>query len=114
MNRDQITPGRTYEKWAESLAIFGGAGAIIYPPVFYYISYVIIDAKEEFYLCTFTKTAEAEAKGETVTDNIRSAIGVNCISTRLSASLVYHSKYDWKQIANCSQHQLVSDPFVIH
>ena len=79
MNRDDITPGRTFEKWTESLALWGGVGAILYPPVFYYISSVLINGKEDFYTCTLTKTLEAEAKDETVTDGIRQAIGVNCI-----------------------------------
>ena len=79
MNRDLITPGRTFEKWTESLALWGGVGAILYPPVFYYISSQIIDGKEEYYTCTLTKTLEAEDKGETVTDNVRGAIGINCV-----------------------------------
>ena len=52
----------------------GGIGAILYPLVFYYVSYVLIDKRDEFLVCTYKEDLEAAAKGEETTDGIRTAI----------------------------------------
>ena len=52
----------------------GGIGALLYPLVFYYVSYVLIDKRDEFLICTYKEDLEAAAKGEETTDGIRTAI----------------------------------------
>ena len=52
----------------------GGIGALLYPLVFYYVSYVLIDKRDEFIICTYKEDMEAAAKGEETTDGIRTAI----------------------------------------
>ena len=52
----------------------GGIGALLYPLVFYYVSYVLIDKRDEFLICTYKEDMEAAAKGEETTDGIRTAI----------------------------------------
>ena len=64
MNRDLIPQGRTKQKWAETLSIFGGAGAIIYPPILYYMGYMSIIGKDDFLFCELTTRTAKIAAGE--------------------------------------------------
>jgi len=43
MNRDQIEVGKTGGKFSEAFMLTGGIGALLYPLVFYYVSYILID-----------------------------------------------------------------------
>ena len=52
----------------------GGIGALLYPLVFYYVSYVLINERDEFVVCVYQEEQEAAAKGEETTDGIRTAI----------------------------------------
>ena len=52
----------------------GGIGALLYPIVFYYVSYVLIDKRDEFIICVYKEDKEAAEKGEETTDGIRTAI----------------------------------------
>ena len=53
MNRDLIEPGKTGGKFAEALALWGGAGALLYPLVFWYVGYIAILERDDFYTCKF-------------------------------------------------------------
>jgi hypothetical protein len=51
MNRDIIHPGKTYGKFAETFALMGGVGAILYPFVFYYVGYTAIIHRDDYLYC---------------------------------------------------------------
>ena len=51
MNRDEITPGKTLGKFSESFAIFGGVGAVLYPPAFFYVGYTTIIHRDDYLYC---------------------------------------------------------------
>ena len=77
MNRDLIEKGKTGGKWAESYALFGGLGAIIYPPVFWYVAYAAIDERDDYLYCKYTKKEEEPDKDHD--DYLRFAMFWNCI-----------------------------------
>jgi len=79
MNRDLIEQGKTWAKWAESLALVGGAGAIIYPLFFYYVAWTAIDGRDDFLVCSITEAARLDAKNEEFSDYVRNCIQINCI-----------------------------------
>ena len=88
MNRDDIAPGKTYGKWAESYALFGGIGAFVYPLTFYYVGYVAIDERWNHLLCTATEEAAKELAGEDYEDWIRFTMLWNC--NMMSIYLILH------------------------
>jgi len=55
MNRDQIEPGRNKGKFAEAFMLTGGIGAVLYPIVFYFVSYTMIAKRDEFIECVAIK-----------------------------------------------------------
>lgn len=79
MNRDLIEQGKTWAKWAESLALVGGVGAIIYPLFFYYVGWTAIDGRDDFLVCSITEAARLDAKNEEFSDYVRACIQWNCI-----------------------------------
>ena len=89
MNRDLIEPGKTGGKFAEALALWGGAGALLYPLVFWYVGYVAIIERDDFYTCKFKEIAEHKIKNEEYTDEIRSAMAYNCVMMAIYLALHY-------------------------
>ena len=77
MNRDTIEEGKTYGKFAEAFLLTGGIGAILYPLVFYYVSYTMVDKRDEFLACIASSEVTAASKGEEHTDGVRTAIFYN-------------------------------------
>ena len=77
MNRDIIEPGKTKGKFAEAFALAGGVGAVLYPLIFYYVSYVLITYRDDYLYCTLTTAAEKKAKGEDYNEQVRRAIFFN-------------------------------------
>ena len=61
MNRDTIEAGKTGGKWAECYALFGGVGAMVYPLVFYYVGFVGLDSRDEYFACVATSKKTLEA-----------------------------------------------------
>ena len=88
MNRDVIPKGPTRVKWSESLALFGGMGAFIFPPIFYYNAYKSILEKPEYLQCRLIQIAEKEAAGEDYSDNVRNAVTLNGVF--MAAYLLCH------------------------
>ena len=89
MNRDLIEPGKTGGKFAEALALMGGVGALLYPLIFYYVGYVSILERDDFYTCKFREEAEHKAKNEDYDDHIRSAMFYNCVMMAIYLGLHY-------------------------
>ena len=89
MNRDLIEPGKTGGKFAEALALFGGVGALLYPLVFWYVGYVSIIERDDFYTCKFKEIADHKVKNENYTDEIRSVIFYNCVMMAIYLGLHY-------------------------
>ena len=89
MNRDLIEPGKTGCKFAEALALFGGVGALLYPLVFWYVGYISIFERDDFYTCNFKKIAEHKIKNEDYEDHIRSAMFYNCVMMAIYLGLHY-------------------------
>ena len=58
MNRDTIESGKTGGKFAEAFLLTGGIGACLYPLVFYYVSYTMVDKRDEFLTCLIKENAE--------------------------------------------------------
>ena len=79
MNRDVIPKGPTREKWSESLAMFGGLGAFIFPPIFYYNAYKSVLEKPEFLTCRIETKLLKDAAGEDYNDDVRNAMTLNGI-----------------------------------
>jgi hypothetical protein len=79
MNRDTIEPGKNLGKWAESLALMGGVGAMIYPLFFWYVGWVAINGRDDFLLCTIKTAAIKDAAKEDFNDYVRASIQWNCI-----------------------------------
>ena len=87
MNRDLIEKGRTGGKWAESYALFGGLGAILYPFVFWYVAYAAVDERDDYHYCKFTKiAAEPDVDHD---DNLRFAMFWNSIMIVIYLGLHY-------------------------
>ena len=89
MNRDLIEPGKTGGKFAEALALFGGVGALLYPLIFWYVGYISIIERDDFYTCKFKEAAEHKLKNEDYTDHIRSAMFYNCVMMAIYLGLHY-------------------------
>ena len=89
MNRDLIEPGKTGGKFAEALALMGGVGALLYPLIFYYVGYVSIIERDDFYTCNFREVAEHKARNEDYDDHIRSAMFYNCVMMAIYLGLHY-------------------------
>ena len=89
MNRDLIEPGKTGGKFAEALAIWGGPGALLYPLLFWYVGYIAIMERDDFYKCNYTKIAEHTIKNEDYTDEVRSVMMYNCIMMAIFLGLHY-------------------------
>ena len=87
MNRDTIEKGRTGGKWAESYALFGGLGAIVYPPVFWYTAYASVDERDDFIYCKYTK--KAEEPEESHDDYLRFAMFWNSVMMVVYLALHY-------------------------
>ena len=85
MNRDIIEKGKTGGKWAESYALFGGVGAIIYPPVFWYVAYAAVDERDDYLYCKYTKKAEEPDVDHD--DNLRFAMFWNCFMMAIYLAL---------------------------
>ena len=80
MNRDNIEAGKTWGKWAESYALFGGVGAMIYPLVFYYLGWVAIDGRDDYLICRLTEKEKAKLAGEgEPTDWVRAVMFWNAL-----------------------------------
>ena len=79
MNRDIIEKGRTQGKWAESYALFGGVGAIIYPIMFWWLGWMIIDERDDHLTCIHYETKINESKGESSDDYLRQAMFFNAV-----------------------------------
>lgn len=77
MNREVIEPGRSLTKLAETFAIFGGAGALVYPLVFYYAAWVTIDSRDDFLYCQVKTQREKQANDEDYNDYVRECIQWN-------------------------------------
>ena len=77
MNRDQIEAGRTGGKFAEAFMLTGGIGAILFPFVFYYVSYTMVDKRDDFLKCIQQEEIAAASRGEEITDMVRTAIMYN-------------------------------------
>ena len=88
MNRDIIESGKTGGKWAESFALFGGIGSMVYPLTFYYVAYVALTKRIDFTACKIKEEFEKETKGEDVDDWIRFTMLWNC--NMMSIYLVLH------------------------
>ena len=89
MNRDLIEPGKTGGKFAEALALMGGVGALLYPLIFWYVGYVAILERDDFYYCKFKEIAEAKIRNEDYEDHIRSAMFYNCVMMAIFLGLHY-------------------------
>ena len=89
MNRDLIEPGKTGGKFAEALALWGGAGALLYPLVFWYVGYVAIIERDDFYTCKFREVAEHKIKNEDYSDEVRSVMAYNCTMMAIFLGLHY-------------------------
>ena len=89
MNRDLIEPGKTGGKFAEALALWGGAGALLYPLVFWYVGYVAIIERDDFYTCKFREEAEHKIKNEDYSDEVRSVMAYNCTMMAIFLGLHY-------------------------
>lgn len=89
MNRDLIEPGKTGGKFAEALALWGGAGALVYPLVFWYVGYVAIIERDDFYTCKFREEAEHKIKNEDYSDEVRSVMAYNCTMMAIFLGLHY-------------------------
>ena len=89
MNRDLIEPGKTGGKFAEALALWGGAGALVYPLVFWYVGYVAIIERDDFYTCKFREVAEHKIKNEDYSDEVRSVMAYNCTMMAIFLGLHY-------------------------
>ena len=87
MNRDRIESGRTKTKLAESFALSGGVGALVYPLIFYYNGYVAIDKRDDFLFCKLTEKAGHEVAGTDYTDWVRPAMQWNCLMMTLYLAL---------------------------
>ena len=90
MNRDIIQPGRSAVKLAESFAIFGGVGTMIYPLVMFYVGYVTIDDKDDFYYCILKEEAEREITGESMVNSTRETISWMAICMCLFLALHFN------------------------
>ena len=90
MNRDQIPKGRTQIKFTECLSLFGGAGAIIYPPIFYYNGYMSVVQKDDFLFCEYSTIGTKETAGEDYSDNVRNAMLLNGIMMALYLLLHFY------------------------
>ena len=89
MNRDLIEPGKTGGKFAEALALFGGVGALLYPLIFWYVGYVTIIERDDFYMCNFKEIAEHKIKDEDYFDEVRGVMSYNCIMMAVYLGLHY-------------------------
>ena len=87
MNLDSIEKGKTGGKWAESYALFGGIGAIIFPPVFWYVAYAAVDERDDYLYCKYTK--KEEEPDEDHDDYLRFAMFWNCILMVIFLALHY-------------------------
>ena len=87
MNRDSIEKGKTGGKWAESYALFGGIGAIIYPPVFWYVAYAAVDERDDYLYCKYTKKEEEPLEDHD--DYLRFAMFWNCVLMVIFLALHY-------------------------
>ena len=67
----------------------GGPGALIYPLIFYYQAYVVIQEKEHFIQCKVLETASAAMKGDEPTDLVRTVAGINSLMICLFLFLHY-------------------------
>ena len=85
MNRDLIEKGKTGGKWAESYALFGGVGAIIYPPVFWYVAYAAVDERDDYLYCKYTKKEEEPDVEHD--DYLRFAMFWNCVMMAIYLAL---------------------------
>ena len=88
MNRDVIEPGRTKGKFAESFALWGGIGALLYPLVFWYIGYAAILERDDFFYCQATVIETSLLAKEEVTDWVRFTMAWNCVM--IAIYLVLH------------------------
>lgn len=88
MNREYIEPGRTKQKLAETFALVGGFGAILYPLVFYYVGYTAILDRDDFLFCKVKEERAFKLKNESFSDNVRFTMTWNCFM--ITAFLVCH------------------------
>ena len=77
MNRDSIDAGKTKGKFAEAFLLTGGIGAIVYPLVFYWVSFTVIDSRFEYLSCIAEAEMKATLEGEETTDAVRDAVNYN-------------------------------------
>ena len=87
MNHDKIEEGPTKGKFAEAFLLTGGIGAILYPLVFYYISWTMVDKRDEFLKCIAAAELKAATDGEETTDGVRTAIFYNLLMIMLYLGL---------------------------
>ena len=88
MNRDIIEQGRSKKKMAETFALVGGIGAIIYPLIVYYVGSTAIFDRQDFLECRVKEELEHKAKKEDFSDNVRFTMSWNCFM--IVVFLIFH------------------------
>ena len=70
--------------------MFGGVGAIIYPPIFYYNAYMSVVQKDDFLFCEFSSRDTKERADEDYSDNVRNAMLLNGVMMALYLLLHFY------------------------